>query len=165
MRLPSIAYTLYVDLDGVMADLDKFVTKLTGQHLSNDDVKDAAIWDVLNARKEDGLPTFSVLDKLPDADVLWNYIEKYEPNILTATGRDYEYGKREKTKWVERNLSGYDEIIVVQRSRDKAAYAAPRHILIDDRMQSIGPWRRAGGIGILHKSAEETCNLLKTLGL
>lgn len=165
MRLPSIAYTLYVDLDGVMADLDRFVEQLTGQHLSNDDEKDAEIWDVLNARKEEGLPTFSVLHKMKDADTLWSYIQQYEPNILTATGRDFEYGKREKTKWVERNLTGYNEIIVVQRSRDKAAYAAPRHILIDDRMQSIGPWRRAGGIGILHKNAEDTCNQLKLLGL
>jgi hypothetical protein len=43
-------YKLFVDLDGVMADLDK----------------------------------------MPDADQLWNYIVKYTPDILTATGSPVE---------------------------------------------------------------------------
>ena len=36
-------------------------------------------------------------------------------------------------------------------------------ILIDDRMHSIGPWRSAGGIGILHTSASQSIGELKTL--
>ena len=48
---------------------------------------------------------------------------------------------------------------------DKHEYAAPNHILIDDRDKAILPWREAGGIGILHTSANDTIAQLKELGL
>ena len=44
-------------------------------------------------------------------------------------------------------------------------YAAPNHILIDDRESNIDQWRAAGGIGILHTSASNTIQQLKKLGL
>jgi len=47
----------------------------------------------------------------------------------------------------------------------KKNYAAPNHILIDDRESNIDQWRAAGGIGILHTSAAGTIQQLKKLGL
>ena len=55
------------------------------------------------------------------------------------------------------------ECIVVRKSPDKAQYAHPKAILIDDRMKSIEPWRAAGGIGILHTSAEDTIAQLQSI--
>ena len=63
------------------------------------------------------------------------------------------------------NLDGYDKILTTVSGADKHKYAAPNHILIDDRMKAIGPWRKAGGIGILHKDTKDTIAKLKLLGL
>ena len=54
---------------------------------------------------------------------------------------------------------------LVRKSNDKAAYAAPNHILIDDRSKSIQPWVAAGGIGILHTNAANTIRQLKEVGI
>lgn len=158
-------YKLFVDLDGVMCDLNSFVYELTGSDLSDDSKLDKHIWDIVNQYQEEGHPTFSILNKMPDADVLWDYIRVYRPAILTATGMLYDYGTKEKTQWVHKNLNGYSEIITVPTSREKAKYAKPNHILIDDRHKSIDPWREAGGIGILHKDAESTIQKLQKLGI
>ena len=56
-------------------------------------------------------------------------------------------------------------MIVVDGGKEKYQYAAPNHILIDDRLVSIEPWVNAGGIGILHTSAVDTIEQLKELGL
>ena len=52
---------------------------------------------------------------------------------------------------------------MVSKSPDKAEYAHPYSILIDDREKSIDPWRTKGGIGILHTSAEETIAQLQAI--
>lgn len=166
MKLSEITkYKLFVDLDGVMCDLDSFVYELTGSHLTDDSKKDKEIWKKMNAYQQAGHPTFSILNKMPDADVLWDYVKPYVPAILTATGNNYEYGRKEKTYWVENNLDGYSEILTVVTSREKAQYAEDNHILIDDRHKSIDPWREAGGIGILHIDAQSTIQQLKQFGL
>ena len=97
--------------------------------------------------------------------ILWDYIRKYNPNILSATGTPEKENRAAKTKWVKSNLPGHKKIILVKESVMKAQYAKPHHILIDDRLKSIGPWTKAGGISIRHKSAANTIAELKKLGL
>jgi hypothetical protein len=145
-------YKIFVDLDGVMADLDKHVKEITGK-----------TFDELRASGS-GFTEF-VLDKMPDADTLWNYVVQYDPTILTATGYPEEKAKAEKIRWVYDNLHGFDGILTTISGADKHKYAAPNHILIDDRDKAILPWREAGGIGILHTSAADTIAQLKKLGL
>lgn len=164
MRAAELETKLFVDLDGVLADLDRYVREEFGAKLGVSKDKDNLIWGEINARREQGIPVFSILEMMPDAQVLWDFVKPYHPNILTATGRNYKSGKAEKRAWVQQHLRGYDQIITVPKSMDKAKFAAPNHILIDDRMQSIGPWRKAGGIGILHKSAIDTIKQLRELG-
>ena len=45
----------------------------------------------------------------------------------------------------------------------KQNYAAPNHILIDDRKSNIDQWISQGGIGILHTSAADTIQQLKKI--
>ena len=160
-------YQLYVDLDGVLADLHTEIErvldiKITMSGGDTDWDNADEIWRRL---QELGEPDFSKLKKLPDADKLWNYVIKHNPSVLTATGRPAEENAQEKVVWVKTNLTGYKDIHTVVASRLKAQFATPESILIDDRMKSIGPWRQAGGIGILHTSADETIKELKKLGL
>ncbi len=157
--LKSEDYHIYVDLDGVLADLQNYVDGVLGEpgDLDNDDV-----WKKL---REMGEPKFDDLELLPDAMTLWDYVKKYNPNILTATGHPVEKNEREKRRWVKDNLAEYNDVFTVVASRNKSKWAWPDAILIDDRMKSIEPWREKGGIGILHTSAEETIAELKELGL
>ena len=119
------------------------------------------------ARRAKDEPHFDKLPKLPDAMKLWNYIMKYNPNVLTASGIPQERNEPMKRKWVRRNLPGISDkqVFVVQKSRDKAKFARPNRILIDDRNKSTYPWSQAGGIAIQHRDAESTIAKLKELGL
>lgn len=160
-------YKIFVDLDGVVADLDKHVLDLTGKtfpQLRKND-KDDGFQNFVDSERKKGHSVFGKLALMPDAQQLWDYIVKYKPSILTATGVPEEQAIAEKIKWVHDNLNGFDNIITVKKSILKAKYAAPSHILIDDREKSIKPWRKADGIGILHTSAADTISQLQELGL
>ena len=49
--------------------------------------------------------------------------------------------------------------------KTKSNYAKENAILIDDFASNIKRWEAAGGIGILHKNANDTIQQLKQLGL
>ena len=68
-----------------------------------------------------------------------------------------------KHQWVERELPGVP--LLLRSAERKKDLAEPNAILIDDREDNINEWRAAKGIGILFKSAEQTINELKKLGL
>ena len=166
-------YLLYVDLDGVFADLHKQIKKVTGHDIidnENDQANphDDAAWRKFHEimRTGENKQFFAQLEMMPGSDKLWNYIRKYQPKILTATGKlNPESVDRQKRDWVPRHLPGHGEIYTVIASRHKAKYAWPDSILIDDRMKSIGPWREKGGIGILYKNADQAIKELQVLGL
>lgn len=167
MRPIHVEFTIYMDLDGVMANLDKFVYEYTGHWLTYNDnnPEDQEAWEKCQVFARENRPFYSAFEMMPDAQELWDYVKPYKPRILTATGPDYEYSTKEKNKWVNKHLDNFKDIITVRRSAEKAEYANHKSILIDDRMVSIGPWTRAGGIGILHTSAHDTIDRLRQLGL
>ena len=74
-----------------------------------------------------------------------------------------ELAKEGKLVWINSNLG--DEIpVVFSYSFQKWEEADDKSILIDDRENNINDWIDKGkGIGILHKSAEETIEKLKGL--
>ena len=165
-RKEEVEYEIYVDLDGVLADIQAYVEKVLGRKLetlpNGNWAGDEEIWDELHAKNE---PQFDKMQKMPDAMKLWEYIRKYKPNILSATGTPEDRNRKLKEKWVRRNLSGYNQVILVKKSVDKAQLARPNRILIDDRNKSTYPWSKAGGIAIQHTDAESTIAKLKELGL
>ena len=56
-------------------------------------------------------------------------------------------------------LNNVNEEIFVP-APEKAKFAGKNHILIDDLEKNITAWEAAGGIGILHKNANDTINTL-----
>jgi 5'(3')-deoxyribonucleotidase len=160
----SMNYKIYMDLDGVVADFNKMVVKLTGK--SAQELDDAGeLWDVLLDQHSKGFKIWGDLDLMPDAKKLWNYIKKYDVTVLTSTGSTlHKDGKKEKKDWVRKHF-GLKDIIATTSGSKKAMYAEPNAILIDDMAKNIDKWKSAGGIGIIHTSATNTINRLKTLGL
>ena len=89
-------YKLFVDLDGVMADLDKHVKEVSGKTFDELRASGSGFTEFVAQEREQGFTVFDELDKMPDADQLWNYLVKYNPDILTATGTPVEKATAEK---------------------------------------------------------------------
>jgi 5'(3')-deoxyribonucleotidase len=94
---------------------------------------------------------------MQDGKMLWNYLKKYNPIILT-TPMNFEACYEGKAKWVENNLGKNVECIII---KDKEVFAEKTAILIDDREKILKPWIEKGGIGIHHKNAILTIKTLK----
>lgn len=168
MKLNEVAdpkYMLYLDLDGVFADLTTYVEHLLGHKIKTQSdgnwANDDEIWEQLREMDE---PKFNKLPQLEDAMVLWEFVKDYPHKILTATGKPADRNAAMKREWIKNNLPGHGPIITVEKSKLKAEHAAENHILVDDRTKSTRPWKQAGGIAIHHKSAAKTIEALKKYG-
>lgn len=155
-------YTVAIDLDGVLADFEGMVVSITGktpEQLTKDEM-----WRSIGRYTKHVEPFFENLSVMHDAFELVRYIdatfERYF--FLTATGPDRKVAEQKK-KWVAKVLSPVLPVITVERSKDKAEYATPTRILIDDRSKSTIPWEEAGGIAILHKNSRKTINTLEEI--
>jgi len=153
------AYTIFCDMDGVIADFDKKFTEHTKRTFAN--VPEHEAWDLLK-----GIPNFWLsLELMPDGEQLWQFLQQLNPIFLTAPSTHDELRARyEKRLWVNAKF-GESQPIVYRRRRYKQNLAAYDSILIDDMLISIEEWRKRGGIGIHHTSAESTIAQLKKLDL
>ena len=152
-------YKIYCDMDGVLVDFDKGYEDLTGQNIRNTFVSGNDFWEPISKA---GSKFWSELEWMKDGKQLWDYIKKYNPPLLSAPSRE-ESSRIGKQEWVDANLPGVQ--LILRAAEKKKEFANPSSILIDDREKNIKEWEEAGGIGILHKSASDTIEKLKKLGL
>ena len=151
--------TVYLDMDGVLADFFGGVEKLYGvQHwkeLTSDKTKDLK-QEVIN--RITGTDFFATLPKFESADALVDMVKKFTGgkfSINTSPLRgDNENSAKYKKIWISNNIDAPDEIIVTGRketyAKDKAT--GTPNILIDDRPVNIERFRNAGGYGILYQA-------------
>lgn len=158
-------YQIYVDLDGVLADFELLLFERYGLRVNTCD--DAAMWEAIAHYDDNHGEWFYDLQPMHDAHLLWDYVKKYNPTILTATGRREDIAAAQKRKWVLKQFEIPDDrIITVRKSEMKAQWAKPNAILIDDNFpRSITSWTAAGGIGIIRSNARLPIAELKRLGL
>ena len=149
---------IYCDMDGVLVDFDKGYFDLTGKKASFDTPKDE-FWEPITKA---GAAFWIKLKWMPDGHELWDYIKKYNPELLSAPSRE-EASKMGKRIWVKRELPGTK--LILKKAELKQQLATPDAILIDDREDNIQRWNEAGGIGIHHTSAKNTIKQLQKLGL
>lgn len=156
-------FEMLVDSDGVLCDFDGYVEQHLGSKVSEFQPK-GRFWQAMTHHDATVQKFFRNLPKMPDADVLMAYLTANYSSVrvLTACGNTPTDAKQQKIDWYAEHYPGI-ECIVVSKSPDKAVYAHSRAILIDDRSKSIDPWIAAGGIGILHTSAEDTIRQLQAL--
>jgi hypothetical protein len=160
LREEETEYTIYCDMDGVLVDFDRGYQELTGittQQADSNGVE--AFWAPLSKA---GASFWITLKWMPDGKQLWSYIKKYNPLLLSAPSRE-ESSKLGKRVWVKRELPGVK--LILKSAERKQEYANANSILIDDREKNITQWKAAGGIGILHTSANNTIKQLQELGL
>lgn len=150
-------FKLFVDLDGVLVDFDRQFKNLTGELPSEFESKYGTdkFWEVIN---NEGVKFWASMKWMSDGQQLWNYVSKYNPSLLSAPSYD-ESSKIGKRVWVKNNLPGVKLILTPAKYKQK--YSGPDSILIDDREQNIYQWIEKGGIGILHKNAQDTIKQLQ----
>ena len=151
--------TVYLDMDGVLADFFGGVEKMYGvehwKQLTNDKTKDLKK-EVID--RITGTDFFATLPKFPTADSLIDMVKKFTGGkfaINTSPLRgDHENSGKYKKVWISNNIEQPEEIIVTGR---KESYAKDKgtgtpNILIDDRPVNIQKWQAAGGYGILYQA-------------
>lgn len=151
-----VATRLFLDLDGVLADFDRGVKAVTGKR--PDQLPRKAMWRAL----EQAPDFYGTLEMMHDAQVLWDFCRPHKPIILTGLPLG-DWAPEQKRRWVA-NMLGRDVRVITCLSRDKHRYSGPGRVLVDDRESLRAAWERAGGIFILHLSAEQSIAALKKLG-
>ena len=174
MKLAAIVTpTIYCDMDGVLADFETRVRRITGISKPGDIPTDLMWKHITDGVNGQGF--FNQLDVLPDAPQLWAYLKRISEtsrnvniSILSATGHTItEQSKREKIEWMNEHfdLSFVTGLHFSISGSQKYKYVqAPTDVLIDDMQRNVDLWTNAGGIGILHTSTENTIEQLKQHG-
>lgn len=155
--------TLYLDLDGVVADFDR-----RWLDLFNETPGSSRNQKHFNPNWEQFIrgENFSTLDLFPGAEALIEYVRSIDQNvnveILSSSGGKTFHNEVsiQKNEWLMKLDIHYTRNFVPGRSL-KRNYATPDSILVDDTEDVIESFNKAGGIGILHKDAAVTIELLK----
>lgn len=155
---PKNGFQIYCDMDGVLCDFWNQFLKFTDYKYTIQEYEE--LYGYNGAKlivREWGEEFWSTMEWMKDGKLLWNYIKKYNPIILTAP-YEFESCYEGKKKWIIDHL-GIGIYYVI--TKDKEQYANKTSILIDDFHKNILPFERNGGHGILHTSALETIEILK----
>ena len=147
---------IYLDLDGVVADFYAYAEHVLGQPYS--ETPPACAWATL-----DQVPNlFRRLGFLEEGRKLWEGLQPYLHHpleVLSAlpmpTGLLHT-ADADKRAWVAQYLSPALTVNTVSGGPQKIVFATPGAVLIDDLARNIRLWEEAGGVGILHRTAEET---------
>ena len=144
---------IYVDLDGVLTDFQAQAAKLFD--MPKDEVEKyldknpGKTWAKISRA---GADFWSKMPWMEDGKQLWDGLAIYKPIILSSPTK-HPSSKIGKIRWLRENVSENSKVIL---DHDKAKYADEDSILIDDREKNIEAWKKAGGIGILHKNSRDT---------
>ena len=156
--------TVYVDMDGVLADFERGFYDLTG--ISAENVSDPELWAAIDANGK--AKFFSELQWMDGGKQLWSFVTEnfLKVKILSALGKSDRIDRQTtqgKLAWLRHNIPSLrqDDIILVENKHRKRHYSKPGDIIIDDTPVVIQEWVKKGGIGILHKTASATIAELK----
>jgi hypothetical protein len=160
------APNIYCDMDGVLADFVSFTMKFLGKPFTDKD------W--LKLPKD----MFYQLSPMKDAKLLWEFIGRQNPApfILTAVpkksdtrGAIAERAAEDKKLWMRKHFGVKDARVFAVLRKNKANFAKDGrdgrpNLLIDDHIQNVDAFRKKGGIGVHHTSAQNTIKELRKLG-
>jgi 5'(3')-deoxyribonucleotidase len=159
--------TIYLDMDGVVADFNKFASDLLGREVS---------WEGKDLNEEEWLRLAQIRDlyyRLPLIEESTKLVgtakslsTRFKVEFLTAVPRitTMPTAAEDKRRWLDEYYPGF-KVNFGPFSRDKYKWARPGDILVDDKRSNISEWFEAGGVGILHLGDFDVtvANLLKAV--
>lgn len=164
---------VYLDLDGVFADFDQAIRDYVDPLFIDGHIDNKMMWPIFEK-----VPNLFYNLKVIDGSLeLYHRLKHLNPIILTAVPiprGNLVTAKQDKARWVRENISEDIPIICVNSWKYKVQYAnnwrpgnefnSPHNLLIDDMKRNIDMWKLYGGLGIVHKNAEETlamCDIME----
>ena len=146
-KLPARRRMLFCDLDGVLADFDAGVLRVTGKLPRAMSLPE--MWRELGNDKTDG-GFFASLPWMEQGPALWREVEQYDPVILTGKPRG-SWAKQQKLQWCEAKLGVPPSRVIVCEPHEKARFAHSGDVLIDDSAEKYQKaWEARGGVFIHH---------------
>jgi len=159
--MPKIS-CIYLDMDGVIADFTKRYKELYRMEPREAEKKQEfnKFFDEFIATEQ-----FATLDLMPGAMDGLIFLRKHltiPTQILSSTASEERYDAISKQKmiWLQTHGITFTPNFVPGK-RHKWKFAKPDTIIIDDTQSVIDDWRKAGGIGILHKDWSSTLAILR----
>lgn len=156
--------TIYLDMDGVLANFDKTAEKILG---TSNIYKYDFIWGPEHFWREINKHAdfFLSLELMPDAAELYNAVRHLKPKVLTALPKtNPERVRSQKEAWIEMQF-GEELPVITCKTHEKPDYCKPGDILIDDRAVNKPAWSERGGRYIVHRSAAESIYELQFMGV
>ena len=154
--------TIYLDMDGVIANFERRYTELYGQ--ISEQVRRSVFRD--NFKHFIETEQFATLELMDDARELISYLESLDipTEILSSTAYDEVYAtiSMQKSRWLTTHNVTFKGNFVPGK-RHKYKWARPGAIIIDDTFSVIEDWEKAGGIAIHHRNTSATINQLKSI--
>lgn len=144
--------TLYLDMDGVLADFDGHARTLFSKSVN----PETGMWDPEEWRKLSKVPNlYRHLPLMPQARELYNLAMRFQNElnwrvaVLTAVPKnnDVKDAFQDKFDWIAEHFPN-TRIYFGPYSKDKQTHAKPGDILVDDRLSNCQEWTDAGGIAI-----------------
>jgi 5'(3')-deoxyribonucleotidase len=147
--------TLFVDMDGVIADFRRGYEIQIGHSLTQ--FSDHVDWKAVRNTKH----FFRNLPPMPDLDILWSGIAKYNPIILTGVPSSVPEATANKREFVDKHF-GKDQPMIACQSKNKFMHMRnPGDIIIDDWEKYMHVWINHGGTWITHVSAQDSLDQLE----
>lgn len=150
--------TIYLDLDGVMADFDTHFRNEFGW-LPNDDLTDEH-WTALHAKGD----FFLSMPLKADAERLFKGLPRL-PVILTACPKTkYQEVARQKRQWCRKHIGDNVIVLPILGGHNKPMFMHQMgDILIDDFGKNCRAWDAEGGVSIKHISTTDTLEKLNAI--
>jgi 5'(3')-deoxyribonucleotidase len=146
---------LFLDCDGVLADFDEGVRRLTGLTPRDYERKHGrgSFWGRLAKA-----PNFyGTLPEMPDARLLFEAVKHLKPTILTGLPLG-KWAAPQKVEWAAEHFPGVPIITCMARDKHKHMHAAD--VLVDDRENHRTAYETAGVVFVQHRNAEDTLRQL-----
>lgn len=162
--------TLYLDMDGVVADFDTAAEQFLGIARREDYVQghyklSRAEWDLLKTQQR----FYRTLPLMQGSDQLVSLARQYraqlgwELKFLTAVPKnlDVPWAFSDKVLWAQEHFPDIP-VMFGPLSVDKWRHCRPGDILVDDRLDNCTQWREQGGwaIQVRDRSLAQACELL-----
>ena len=169
--------TIYCDMDGVLTDFNQAIENMFKIPDTRTDINPmrAAGYDnakewlkaPMSSQKWEPVTNYGMFwPAMPwtkDGKLVWNYIKKFKPHILSAYTPFDKNSRKGKMLWIKRNLGISASNVHLVRRSEKKVYAKG-NVLIDDYGRNIKEWKKNKGIPVKHKSASETISQLRKIG-
>jgi 5'(3')-deoxyribonucleotidase len=146
--------TIYLDMDGVVADFDRAVQAILGGDTRVDQRYPESEWAKLRGHQR----IYQDLPLCVDANFLVNGVRALAKEqglrvlFLTAVPKDndFPWAFVDKIAWAQRYFPDIP-VWFGPYSEDKQIRSRPDDVLIDDRVSNITQWRDQGGYAILYQ--------------